>query len=59
MNDSTWCIDNILDDIRRHITKDYCLCGRSHITMVGEATLDEAMAVGLIPDSETDEEGEE
>ena len=54
LNDSSWCTDNILDVFARQSAAGHCLCLNSHFEYVGDATLEEAVDVGLIADSETD-----
>lgn len=51
-NESTWCADNIMDDLQRY-TKGAggCLCGHTEIEYLGDATLEEAVTDGLQPDT--------
>ncbi len=51
LNDSSWCIDNIKDDIERQVG-DRCLCSFANFEYTGEATLEEASAAHLVPDDE-------
>lgn len=58
LSDSSWCMDNILGDIERHTLGDRCLCSRSSGEYLGDATIEEAIEAGLIPDSEDDSKAE-
>ena len=53
-NDSSWCADNIVEEIHRTVAarqEGYCaLCGVTSITYLGEATLEDAVEAGLVPD---------
>lgn len=52
-NDSSSCKDNLVRHIERYSESDQrCLCPVAEVEFLGEATLDEAVAAGLIPDSE-------
>ena len=53
LNESSWCADNIQYHIRRQIGKG-CLCEIAEFECLGDATLEEAVAANLIPDSEKD-----
>jgi hypothetical protein len=54
-NQGSWCINNIVADIERHASKGRCLCSIGTLEYLADATLEEATAVGMIPDSEQDE----
>lgn len=53
MNESSWCMDNIMEDLARYAdSDDRCLCPISNVEYIGEATLEEAIDAGLKPDTE-------
>ena len=51
-NESSYCADNMLDTLEQYGKANGCLCSVMSVEMVGEATLEEAVAVGFKPDSE-------
>lgn len=51
-NESTYCMDNILDHVERHKEVLGCLCSVAKIEYIGEATQAEAEEMGLKPDTE-------
>ncbi len=53
-NDSSSCMDNIYDQIQRHIDAHGCLCGIAEVEFIEDATLEEAISAGLKPDTEYD-----
>ena len=53
-NESSSCKDNILDQLDRYQSLGRCLCGMAEVEYVEEASMEEAIEDGLIPDSETD-----
>ncbi len=52
INLGTYCIDNLMTDIERTIKVRGCLCGVAEVNVMGDVTLEEAVAAGLKPDSE-------
>ncbi len=56
-NESTYCMDNIIEEIQRQADADgseRCMCSRAEIRLLGDATIEEAIAAGLKPDTEHD-----
>ncbi len=47
-------MDNVYDQIHRHIDAFGCLCSLAEVELIEDATLEEAIAAGLKPDTEGD-----
>lgn len=57
-NDSSSCLDNLIPAIERMSGNNEghgsCLCSVAEVTYLGEATIEEAAAIGLVDDLEKD-----
>ena len=51
-NESSYCSDNLLDEIERVKNANNCLCGHVQVKCIRDATIEEAVADGLVVDAD-------